>query len=158
MSVTEQHDASPAPLPVSPTRAEAEPVRRENAHHLPRVKRQAVLPVIAFVGSFVAAYFLLQRGVPLPAAEYLSLAALAALDSVFGGVRARMEHRFRSDVFLSGFLVNMVLAVLLVFVGDKIGVSELYLAAVVTLGGRMFVNLSLIRRLWLERPSPRAQE
>jgi small basic protein len=76
---------------------------------------------------------------------------LAGLDSVFGGIRAGVEHRFRSDVFLSGFLVNMILAVLLVYVGTEIGVRDLYLAAVVTLGGRMFLNLSMIRRDWLDR-------
>lgn len=83
---------------------------------------------------------------------------LAGLDSVFGGIRAGVEHKFRSDVFLSGFLVNMFLAVILVWVGDKIGVKDLYLAAVVTLGGRMFLNLSVIRRHWLERPPARGEK
>lgn len=92
-----------------------------------------------------------QHGVPFAFAGYLSLAVLAGLDSVFGGCRAGVERRFRSDVFLSGFLTNMILAVLLVYLGEVIGVSDLYLAAVVTLGGRMFLNLSVIRRHWLER-------
>jgi small basic protein len=97
------------------------------------------------------AYFVWTQGVPLDVADYLSLAVLAGLDSVFGGIRAGVERRFRSDVFLSGFLVNMVLAVLLVYLGAQIGVRELYIAAVVTLGGRIFLNLSVIRRHWLER-------
>jgi len=75
-----------------------------------------------------------------------------------GGIRAGVEHRFRSDVFISGFVVNMVLAVLLVYLGTVIGVDELYLAAVVTLGGRMFVNLSVIRRHWLERHQVRGEK
>jgi small basic protein len=96
--------------------------------------------------------------VPLDVAPYLSLAVLAGLDSVFGGIRAGVEHRFRSDVFLSGFLVNMILAVLLVYVGTEIGVRDLYLAAVVTLGGRMFLNLSVIRRDWLDRHPTRGDK
>lgn len=88
---------------------------------------------------------------PFAAANYLSLAVLAGLDSVFGGIRAGAERRFRSDVFLTGFLVNMILAVLLVWLGEQIGVGDLYVAAVVTLGGRMFLNLSVIRRHLLER-------
>jgi small basic protein len=52
----------------------------------------------------------------------------------------------------------MVLAVLLAFLGDQIGVTDLYLAAVVTLGGRIFLNLSLIRRQWLERRVVRGQK
>jgi len=83
---------------------------------------------------------------------------LAGLDSVFGGIRAGVEKRFRSDVFLSGFLVNMVLAVLLVYLGTVIGVPDLYLAAVVALGGRMFLNLSVIRRHWLERHPARGEK
>jgi small basic protein len=89
--------------------------------------------------------------VPIVAGQYLSLAVLAGLDSVFGGVRAGVERRFRSDIFLSGFMMNMILAVLLVFLGEQIGVKELYIAAVVVLGGRIFLNLSVIRRHWLER-------
>ncbi len=98
------------------------------------------------------ALLLFPGGVSLEVADYLSLAVLAGLDSVFGGIRAGAERRFRSDVFLSGFLMNMILAVLLVFLGAQIGVADLYLAAVVTLGGRIFLNLSVIRRHWLERP------
>jgi small basic protein len=86
------------------------------------------------------------------------LAVLAGLDSVFGGIRAGVERRFRSDVFLSGFLVNMILAVLLVYLGTRIGVDDLYIAAVVTLGGRMFLNLSVIRRHWLERHPIRGEK
>lgn len=78
------------------------------------------------------------------------------MDSVFGGIRAGVERRFRSDVFLSGFLVNMILAVGLVYLGEVIGVDGIWLAAVVTLGGRIFVNLSVIRRHYLERPPTRA--
>lgn len=99
-----------------------------------------------------------REGVPFAAANYLSLAVLAGLDSVFGGIRAGVERRFRSDVFLSGFMVNMVLAVVLVYLGEQIGVTDLYLAAVVTLGGRIFLNLSVIRRHWLERPPLRGDQ
>jgi small basic protein len=84
-------------------------------------------------------------------AGYLSVAVLAGLDSVFGGIRAGVERHFRSDVFLTGFLVNMLMAVAIVYAGQVIGVEDLYLAAVVTLGGRIFLNLSVIRRHWLEK-------
>jgi len=83
---------------------------------------------------------------------------LAGADSVVGGIRAGVEKRFRSDVFLSGVLVNMVLTVALVYLGDQIGVRELYLAAVVTLGGRIFLNLSVIRRHWLETHPVRGEK
>ncbi len=96
--------------------------------------------------------------IPLPEewAAYLSLAALAGLDTAFGGWRASLEGRFHSDVFVSGFIVNALLAALLAYLGDRIGV-DLFLAAVVTLGGRMFLNLSLIRRYYLNQFALRRQ-
>ena len=85
-------------------------------------------------------------------ASYLSLAALAGLDSVFGGIRAGIEGKFHDDIFMSGFVANTLLAGLLTYIGDLIGV-ELYIAAVVALGGRVFLNLSLIRRYLLTQAS-----
>jgi small basic protein len=115
------------------------------------------LPIIGFLVGF-AVVLRLPAGVPYDYGSYLSLATLAGLDSIFGGIRAGLEGKFRNDVFLSGFVVNMVLAVLLALLGDQIGVTDLYLAAVVTLGGRIFLNLSLIRRQWLERRVVRGQK
>jgi small basic protein len=96
--------------------------------------------------------------VPYDYASYLSLATLAGLDSILGGIRAGLEGKFRNDIFLSGFIVNMVVAVLLAALGDQIGVEGLYLAAVVTLGGRIFWNLSVIRRHLLDRRVVRGQK
>jgi small basic protein len=122
------------------------------APHAPQTRASKLwIPIIGFLFGFAVFYTFRPEGVPFQVAEYLSLAVLAGLDSVFGGVRAGVERRFRGDVFLSGFLVNMILAVLLVYLGTVIGVTDLYLAAVVTLGGRIFLNLSVIRRHWLEK-------
>lgn len=90
-------------------------------------------------------------GATLPAqyGQYLSLAALAGLDSLIGGIRAGTEGKFKSDVFISGFLTNTLLAAFLAYLGEMLG-QPLGLAAVVALGGRIFVNLSIIRRHWME--------
>jgi small basic protein len=108
-----------------------------------------LLPLAGLIVGFAVIY---AANVTVPAgfASYLSLATLAGLDAVLGGVRAGLEDKFKADIFISGFIVNTLLAVLLAFIGEQIGV-ELFLAAVVLIGGRVFLNLSLIRRYWLTK-------
>jgi small basic protein len=93
--------------------------------------------------------YLSNATLPAQYGQYLSLAALAGLDSLIGGIRAGTEGKFKSDVFISGFLTNTLLAAFLAYLGEMLG-QPLGLAAVVALGGRIFVNLSIIRRQWME--------
>lgn len=78
-------------------------------------------------------------------AKYISVSFLAGLDSVLGALRAGIEEKFDVTVFITGFITNALLAALLTYVGDRLGV-DLYLAAVVTFGVRIFENLGYIRR------------
>lgn len=87
---------------------------------------------------------------PMIYAKYMSIATLAALDSVFGGVRAYMDDGFDNTIFVSGFVVNILLATGLAYIGDKLGV-ELYLAAVIVFGVRIFQNLAIIRRYLIKK-------
>lgn len=83
-------------------------------------------------------------------ARYLSIAVLACLDSSFGGIRASLDGKYDNAVFISGFFTNMVLAAGLVYLGDRMGVQDLYLAGVAALGIRVFQNLGIIRRRLFE--------
>jgi small basic protein len=87
---------------------------------------------------------------PQAYAKFLSVAALAALDSVFGGIRAAMEDHFDNSIFLSGFFSNALLAAGLAYTGERLGI-DLYLAAVVAFGVRLFQNLAIIRRHILKK-------
>ena len=78
-------------------------------------------------------------------AKYLSIAILAALDSVLGGARALLEDSFDSLIMLSGFFVNALLAMLLAFLGDQIGI-DMFMAASICFALRIFSNLAFIRR------------
>jgi small basic protein len=80
--------------------------------------------------------------------RYSAVAILAALDSVLGAVRAEMEGVYDNRIFVSGFVVNTVVAVLLTFIGDRLGL-DLYLVALITFGLRIFQNVALIRRHYL---------
>ncbi len=90
-------------------------------------------------------------------APYLSLAALAGVDTALGGIRAGLQGQFQDDIFASGFVLNTLTAAGLAYLGDKIGV-DLFLAAVVALGGRVFLNISIIRRHILSRRTLRRAE
>ncbi|WP_295788378.1 small basic family protein [uncultured Veillonella sp.] len=83
-------------------------------------------------------------------AKYTSVALLAALDSVFGGTRAALERVFNLSIFLTGFFSNSLLAALLVFLGNIVGI-DLYYVALISFGLRLFQNMAAIRRLILSR-------
>lgn len=89
---------------------------------------------------------------PLPQAyaQYMSVAVLAAMDSVFGGIRAGLEKKFDDTVFISGFFSNVLLAAGLAYIGERVGVA-LYTAAIFAFGVRIFQNLAIIRRHLLKR-------
>lgn len=79
---------------------------------------------------------------------YLPIAVVAALDAVFGGIRANLEKVFDDQVFITSFLSNVVLAAVIVFFGDQLGVgAQLSTGVVVVLAMRIFANAAAIRRL-----------
>jgi small basic protein len=95
------------------------------------------------IGIIIGMMFSLS--VPADYARYTAIAILAALDSILGAARSEIEGAYDNGVFVSGLLTNMLLAGLLTFLGDRLGV-ELYFAAIVAFGVRLFNNLAVIRR------------
>lgn len=107
------------------------------------------LPILGLlIGLAIGAAFSLT--IPAEYSRYTAMAILAALDSVLGAARAELDGKFDNRIFLSGFFANIVLAGGLTFLGDRLGV-ELYIAAIVAFGARMFNNLAIIRRQLLAR-------
>lgn len=82
--------------------------------------------------------------------SYLAIAIIAALDSVFGGIASVINKRFDMKIFISGFFGNAILAILLTVLGEKLNV-DIYLAAIVVFVWRMFMNLGIIRRYYVEK-------
>src|SRR4051812_421136 len=95
----------------------------------------------------IVAGLLLEPTVPVSLQPYLPIAVVAALDAVFGGLRARLDGIFDAKVFVISFVSNVVVAALIVFLGDQLGVgAQLSTAVVVVLGIRIFGNAAAIRR------------
>jgi small basic protein len=105
--------------------------------------------VIALIGlvAGVVLGFVLEPTVPLWLQPYLPIAIVAALDAMFGGVRAKLDGIFDDKVFVVSFLSNAVISAMIVFLGDQLGVgSQLSTGVVVVLGIRIFSNAAAIRR------------
>ncbi|MDN4607547.1 small basic family protein [Sporosarcina highlanderae] len=94
--------------------------------------------------------------IPQLYSNYLSIAVLAALDTLFGGIRAYLQQIYDDKVFISGFFFNIALAAGLAFLGVHLGV-DLYLAAVFAFGVRLFQNIAVIRRILLTKWSDRGK-
>ena len=88
--------------------------------------------------------------IPYTYSGYLAIAIIAALDSVFGGITATLNKNFDLKIFVSGFFGNAILSILLTYLGQRLNV-DIYLAAIVVFVVRMFNNLSIIRRYYMEK-------
>lgn len=105
-----------------------------------------MIPAIGLVVGLVVG-LVLHPDVPLSLQPYLPIAVIAALDAVFGAVRAVLDGIFDDKVFVVSFLSNVVVAALIVYLGDQLGVgSQLSTGVVVVLGVRIFSNVAAIRR------------
>lgn len=106
--------------------------------------------MIPFAGLIlgIVAGFVFDVSIPLSLQPYLPIAIVAALDAVFGGLRAVMEGIFDDRVFVVSFVANVLVASFIVFLGDQLGVgAQLSTAVIVVLGIRIFTNVATIRRL-----------
>ncbi|MFV0463553.1 MAG: small basic family protein [Nostocoides sp.] len=105
-----------------------------------------MIPLLGLVVGIAVGVFL-HPEVPIALQPYLPIAVIAALDAVFGGVRAVLDDAFDDKVFVVSFLANVVVAAFIVFLGDKLGVgSQLSTGVVIVLGVRIFSNVAAIRR------------
>jgi small basic protein len=105
-----------------------------------------VIAVLGLVAGIVLG-LVLRPDVPLALEPYLPIAVVAALDAVFGGLRAYLDGIFDDKVFVVSFASNVVIAAGIVFMGDQLGVGgQLSTGVIVVLGIRIFANVAAIRR------------
>jgi small basic protein len=84
--------------------------------------------------------------------SYVAIAIVAAMDTVLGGISSYIQKKFDIKIFITGFFGNAILSILLTYLGNKLNV-DIYLAAVFVFVGRMFTNLAIIRRYYVEKIS-----
>jgi small basic protein len=105
-----------------------------------------VIAVLALAVGVVLGV-VLEPTVPVALQPYLPIAVVAALDAVFGGIRAKLDGIFDDKQFVISFVSNVLIAGLIVYLGDQLGVGgQLSTGVVVVLGVRIFGNVAAIRR------------
>ena len=105
-----------------------------------------MIGIAALIAGLVVG-LILQPTAPGWLEPYLPIAIVAALDAVFGAARAALDGIFSDRVFVVSFVSNVLVAALIVYLGNKLGVgTQLSTAVVVVLGIRIFSNVAAIRR------------
>jgi small basic protein len=105
--------------------------------------------MIAAVGLLIGVLLglILQPEVPIWLEPYLPIAVVAALDAVFGALRAFLDGIFDDKVFVVSFVSNVLIAAIIVYLGDKLGVGgQLSTGVIVVLGLRIFSTVAALRR------------
>ncbi len=108
-----------------------------------------MIPLLGLIIGILLGVFI-PYNIPNKYSNYVAVAILAALDSVFGGLSASLQKKFNIKIFLSGFFGNSLLAAGLAYIGDQLGI-QIYLAAVFAFGNRIFLNFASIRRMLLNK-------
>lgn len=100
------------------------------------------------IGVLIGAFFPVT--IPLVYARYTAVAIIGLVDSVLGALRANLQGKYDTSIFLSGLIFNMLLAMTVTFLGDKLSL-DLYLAVLVVFMFRIFKNVGQLRYSLLPR-------
>ena len=107
--------------------------------------------VVIIIGAVLGVVLgILLPTIPYTASQYLAIGIVASIDSVFGGLASNINKSFNAKVFITGFFLNAILAMLLTYLGERLNV-DIYLAAVIVFVGRIFNNLGIIRRYYVNK-------
>lgn len=112
-----------------------------------------ILVICAFLGIIAGMNVI----VPYAISKYVAVSILAFIDTVFGALVSNTQRKFSLTIFLTGFFGNALIAIALVFLGEKLNV-DIYLAAVIVFSTRLFSNFSIMRRYYIDRIAEKIQE
>lgn len=89
--------------------------------------------------------------IPVAYTKFSAVTLIGVLDALFGAVRAEVtQDQYNAVIFISGLFFNIILALVITYLGDKLGL-DLYLAATVVFTFRIFSNVGITRRALLQR-------
>ena len=89
--------------------------------------------------------------IPVIYTKFSAVILIGILDALFGAIRAEITRdQYNAIIFISGLFFNIILALVITYLGDKLGL-DLYLAATVVFTFRIFSNVGITRRALLQR-------
>ena len=100
------------------------------------------------LGLIIGAF--LRFDIPPEYARYSAVAIIGILDSLFGAIRASVEKKYTTLIFVTGLAFNMVVAVLITYIGDKLNL-DLYMAILVAFTIRIFANIGVIKTTTVDK-------
>lgn len=106
----------------------------------------------AIVGVLVGIIvgFAIDIPIPIEYTRYTAVVSIGILDALFGAIRAEVtKDKYNAVIFISGLFFNVILAIAITYLGDKLGL-DLYLAATVVFTFRIFTNVGIARRALLQ--------
>lgn len=106
--------------------------------------------VLLGLAAGIAVGILAPLTIPIEFVRYTAVGILGILDSILGAVRADLQKKYDITIFISGILFNMILAMLITYIGDRLGL-DLYLAVLVVFTLRIFSNIGTIRYSFLTK-------
>ncbi len=109
--------------------------------------KSSIISIVCIVAGVILGA--LAPTVPFAYSSYLAIAIMAAFDSIIGAWVAETKHTFDLAIFVSGFFINALIAILFTVIGESLNV-DIYLAAIFVFVFRIFNNLSQIRRFVLD--------
>lgn len=94
--------------------------------------------------------------IPYVYTKYTAIAIMAAIDSIIGAINATLHQKYDMKIFVSGFFINMIIAIIFTIIGESLDV-DISFAAIVVFVFRIFNNLSGIRRKLLENVKEKSE-
>lgn len=89
--------------------------------------------------------------IPFAFTKFTAVVLVGILDALFGAIRAEVtKDQYDAIIFITGLFFNIILALVITYLGDKLGL-DLYLAATVVFTFRIFSNVGITRRALLQR-------
>lgn len=94
---------------------------------------------------------IIQIPIPYFLTRYTAVSIMGILDALFGAIRADATgDGYDVTILATGLVFNILLAVGITYLGDRLGL-DLYLAASVVFTFRIFSNVGITRRTMVEK-------